>query len=397
VCASSQHLSDAHGTKTIYIRTASGNAIRHDATIADIAEALKTFGDTRGLQQRRADAVGIIADPLYTEELLTQARHHSHTTTPASETTTPIDPTPDTSAPALAEPILTSATGQGAVPTKRGGSLGNDLGPDRTSHRCLAADWASGWGEHGLDDEADRDAPHPSSSDLPDPLDIPWAGRVEPFDPTLRVDSGEDQPLDAAGWHALQARLAQIKHDAHSVPTTRGGGTSTGPARGRPRPGRTEIYVHLTDHTLATGTGVLRVENLGPLLADRLAELIGHGPYTVKPVIDLNDAVSADAYEIPDRIRERVRLTHPVEVFPYGTRETRPAMDLDHIQPYDPLGPPGQTTTGNLAPLGRFTHRVKTHARGWAVQRIDHKSLQWTTPHGFIFQVDPTGTHRVGQ
>ena len=70
-------------------------------------------------------------------------------------------------------------------------------------------------------------------------------------------------------------------------------------------------------------------------------------------------------------------------------------MDLDHIQPYDPLGPPGQTNTTNLAPLGRFTHRVKTHARGWNVQRIDHRTLEWTTPHGFTFHVTPTGTHRI--
>ena len=115
----------------------------------------------------------------------------------------------------------------------------------------------------------------------------------------------------------------------------------------------------------------------------------------MKPVIDLNDAVSVDAYEIPDRIRERVKLTHPVELFPFGTQETHRGMDLDHLQPYDPLGPPGQTNTTNLAPLGRFGHRVKTHAHGWTVRRLDHQTLEWTTPHGFTFHVDPTGTHRV--
>ncbi len=115
----------------------------------------------------------------------------------------------------------------------------------------------------------------------------------------------------------------------------------------------------------------------------------------MKPVIDLNDAVSVDAYEIPDRIRERVKLTHPVELFPFGTQETHRGMDLDHIQPYDPLGPPGQTSTTNLAPLGRYGHRVKTHAHGWTVHRLDPKTLEWTTPHGFTFHVDPTGTHRV--
>ena len=82
-------------------------------------------------------------------------------------------------------------------------------------------------------------------------------------------------------------------------------------------------------------------------------------------------------------------------IFPFGNRETNRTIDLDHIQPYDPLGPPGQTCTQNLAPLGRFSHRVKTHAQGWKVRRLDAKTLEWTTPHGFVFHVDPTGTHWI--
>ncbi len=66
--------SDGHGNKSIYVKAPAGAVIRHDATIAAIADALKTFGDTRPVQHRRADAVGIIADARYTEELLTQAR-----------------------------------------------------------------------------------------------------------------------------------------------------------------------------------------------------------------------------------------------------------------------------------------------------------------------------------
>ncbi|WP_134105261.1 hypothetical protein [Kribbella pratensis] len=192
--------------------------------------------------------------------------------------------------------------------------------------------------------------------------------------------------MDGADRRALDARLAQIKHDAHTNPTS---------ASGQVRPGQTEVYVHLTDLTLATGTGVLRAEGIGPLLADQLTELIGHAPYTVKPIIDLNNAISADAYEVPTRIRERIRLTYPVELFPYGTRETHHTIDLDHIQSYNPHGPTGQTNTRNLAPLSRFGHRVKTHARGWTVRRVNTKTLEWTTPHGFTFHVDPTGTHRL--
>jgi len=321
--------SDEHGTKTIYVRAATGDVIRFDATIASIADALKVLGDTTNLHSRRAKAIGIIADPRYTEELLLQARD------------------------------ALQARGASRSP-----------GPT-------------------VDEEADRDAPHPGDTDLPDPLDAPQTEPVETIWPDAYVDPQSGDTLSPDAERGLNRRLAQIKHDAHTNPAARSG------SGGRIRPGKTEIYVHLTDHTLATGNGILRVEDVGPLLAGQLTELIGHGPYTVKPVIDLNDAISVDAYEIPDRIRERVKLIHPVELFPYGTRETRHTMDLDHIQPYDPLGPPGQTNTQNLAPLRRFTHRVKTHAPGWNVRRLNPKTLQWTTPHGFTFHVTPTGTTRA--
>ncbi|MFI7067754.1 hypothetical protein ACIBL3_42630, partial [Kribbella sp. NPDC050124] len=427
--------------------------------------------DTASLQRRRADAVGIIADPRYTEELLHQA-HQLLANTPAaapstagtatSQATAP-PPATDTNqgtiptatgpAPAPARntigPVdqgttsataqaLGASTGRGAAPTAApatdqrqasttgpgsepaagpvidGEPTAADLPPaptgaspsvsaaasartadrggpgrwDRSEDGCDGwpgdGDLLGDWGEPGPEDEADRDAPYPGDSELPDPLDAPYSEAIEPFEPGLRLDDTDGEPMDAAARRVLQARLAQIRRDAH-----------TDPGSGRvARPGQTEVYVHLTDHTLATGTGVLRAETIGPLLATQLAELIGHSPYTVKPVIDLNDAVSVDAYEIPDRIRERTRLTHPVELFPYGSRETHPAMDLDHIQPYDPLGPPGQTSTSNLVPLRRFPHRIKTHGR-WQVRRLDPRTLEWTTPNGFTFHVDPTGTHRA--
>ncbi|TWD74970.1 hypothetical protein FB561_6405 [Kribbella amoyensis] len=160
------------------------------------------------------------------------------------------------------------------------------------------------------------------------------------------------------------------------------------------RTSRTTIYVHLTDHTLVTGHGVARVEGCGPLLAAQLTELIGHRPYSIRPVIDLNDTISVDAYEIPRRLREQLKLIHPIEQFPYGTTETTLATDLDHIQPYDPHGPPGQTGTTKLIPLRRYSHRVKTHGH-WNVNRTTDGTLEWTSPHGFTFHVDHTGTHRA--
>ncbi|MEU4295544.1 DUF222 domain-containing protein, partial [Kribbella sp. NPDC026596] len=337
--------SDDHGTKTIYIRTATGNALRHDATIAGIADALKIFGDTRSVQTRRAEAVGIIADPRYTEELLAQAREHLLNNPQVAQAEAPgVDRTTLRRRPSDHARQSDASNADPDVP-QAGGAARCGPDGDHAAVRVgdsdddeLLNDGTSGEGtDPGANDEADRDAPHPSECDLPDPLDIPSAEPTESFDPGLCFDPDDGEPLDTNAARALHVRLAQIKHDAHTgpkphdgghhgsrdpdagragvCPTTRSG-TSAGEGRrsGRLRPGQTEIYVHLTDHTLATGTGVLRAETIGPLLASQLAELIGYGPYTVKPVIDLNDAVSVDAYEIPDRIRERIKLTHPVEL-----------------------------------------------------------------------------------
>ncbi|MER7249879.1 hypothetical protein ABT313_34505, partial [Kribbella sp. NPDC000426] len=481
------------------------------------------FGDTRHLQHRRADALGIISDPRYTQELLTQARNHPTappTTSPSTAAEPSADPAPapaDTPTPA-ADPVRCSAeanpeTAPGLRPTAdpqtgvgtrsagaglmsgvgtRSATADGAFGPrDRTSDAprtpstpSTPADPARGGSVAGsesppYDGPCDRtsDAPRTSparagttagptrspyvgphdrssgapctssgrarggttagpasasydgldagdahladpiagaTADLvelreppledgagpydPDPPSDPFDSRLPGYIPGPRSEPDEGVPMDAAAQRALDARLAQIKRDAYANPATSADSASAAGSAsraGQVRPGQTEVFVHLTDLTLATGTGVLRAEGIGPLLAEQLTELVGHGPYTVKPVIDLNDAVSVDAYEIPARIRERVRLTYPVELFPYGTRESHRGIDLDHIEPYDPYGPAGQTSTRNLAPLSRFAHRVKTHARGWDVRRVDHKTLEWTTPHGFRFEVGPTGTHRL--
>ncbi|RZU15581.1 hypothetical protein EV645_3119 [Kribbella rubisoli] len=440
--------SDHHGNKTIYAKAPAGAVIRFDAKIAAIAEALKTFGDTRHLQHRRADALRIIADPRFTQELLTQARTSSLASSPgrpsAKESSEaapgphPAAPDPQTAAAtrsATADPQASvgersAAAGRGAfgpldctrdapgtsADPAHADTAASPASPPHNGPRnrtndtpCASADPARdataaflASPAYGRADRGDAYLADPAAEPVelrdppladgagpcdPDPPSDPFDNRPIEYIPGPRSEPDDGVPLDTAAQRALDARLAQIKHDAYTNPAS--------PSGGQVRPGQTEIFVHLTDLTLATGNGVLRAEGIGPLLADQLTELVGHGPYTVKPVIDLNDAVSADAYEIPTRIRERVRLTHPVELFPYGTRETHRTIDLDHIQPYDPYGATGQTSTRNLAPLSRFAHRVKTHARGWNVRRVDAKALEWTTPHGFRFEVGPTGTHRL--
>ena len=70
-------------------------------------------------------------------------------------------------------------------------------------------------------------------------------------------------------------------------------------------------------------------------------------------------------------------------VFAYCNRSARSA-DLDHIEPYDPDGPPDQTTTGNLAALCRPHHRLKTHG-GWTYTQIEPGTFLWRSPYGYQY------------
>jgi hypothetical protein len=115
---------------------------------------------------------------------------------------------------------------------------------------------------------------------------------------------------------------------------------------------------------------------------------------TVKPVIDLADHVHVDAYEIPDRIAERVALRDVTCVFPWCTRPSRRlkpdehGCDCDHVIPH---GQGGATCTCQLAPLCRRHHRLKTHG-GWTYTILEPGSYLWLSPHRYQYLRDHTGT-----
>jgi hypothetical protein len=152
------------------------------------------------------------------------------------------------------------------------------------------------------------------------------------------------------------------------------------------------VYVHLHQGAVeGTTGGVARVEGLGPLLLEQVRGLLGHANVALKPVVDLADRVSVNAYEHPETVKERVHLRTLGEVFPYG-RATGRSVDMDHPVPYDPLGPPGQTGDDNAGPLSRTPHRAKTHL-GYRVTQTGLSEYVWSTPHGLHRLVDQHGTH----
>ena len=153
------------------------------------------------------------------------------------------------------------------------------------------------------------------------------------------------------------------------------------------------LYFHITAATLADA-GVARCEDLGPLLLQQVTTLLGHRNVKLQPVLDLNAVQTAHAYEHPTRMRSRGILRTGGDVFPHSVSSTR-QLDHDHVVPYDPGGPPGQTTDKNHAPLTRLHHRIKTHDPGWQVEQIGLGAYRWTTRHGLCRVVTPRGTREV--
>jgi len=171
----------------------------------------------------------------------------------------------------------------------------------------------------------------------------------------------------------------------------------TEPAPGpRPSPAaparQVVLFVHLSEAAVfddGVEAEIARIENTGAIVtADTVRDWCGR-PDTqivVKPVIDLNDRVDTRAYEVPDRIAERVALGDQTCVFPWCQRPAR-RCDIDHVVPH----PRGPTATDNLAALCRRHHRLKTLG-GWTYTMLAPGEYLWRSPHGFHFLRDHTGT-----
>jgi len=163
-----------------------------------------------------------------------------------------------------------------------------------------------------------------------------------------------------------------------------------------PEAGTTDKQVLLHLHVRADHTGINSVARLDalPLMLEQVKTWCRDGHVTVKPVVDLNQRLEAEAYEIPDRIRTQVLLINPTCVFPFCGRKSR-GLDLDHVIPWQPHGQGGPTATDNLAPLCRSHHRAKTFGR-WTYRVITPGTYAWRSPHGYTYRTDASGTTDTG-
>ncbi len=168
-----------------------------------------------------------------------------------------------------------------------------------------------------------------------------------------------------------------------------------------PRPKRRPaiLYVHLSDLVLGgSADGVARVEGIGPMLLDQLAELLQHREIDLQPVIDLNHSHAVNGYEHPTLVKHRTLLRMLGDAFPHSTNLGYRRLDHDHPAPYvtsERGGPPGQTGDHNDAPLTRTHHRVKTHVPGYQLRQLGLGAYRWVTPHGLGRIVTPSGTRTI--
>jgi hypothetical protein len=226
--------------------------------------------------------------------------------------------------------------------------------------------------------------------DLADALDLDAAvaARAE-----VLGDLGCAESLDVRRAIAVgEIARDQLALDLHP------GDEGDAPATGRTRPRRpVTLFVHLHQSALEGAGGIGRVENTRTLVtADQIRECCGHpdAKVTVKPVLDLADHVSVDAYEVPDRIAEPVALRDLACVFPWCTRPARRLQpdqhgcDCDHVIPH---ADGGATCTCQLAPLCRRHHRLKTHG-GWTYTILEPGTYLWSSPHRYRYLRDHTGT-----
>jgi hypothetical protein len=224
-------------------------------------------------------------------------------------------------------------------------------------------------------------------------------------DMSLRADWQDLRDFDQT-LSQIAAKLKSApegEHESLDVRRSRAIGVLADPARAlallsdqpAPPPSREVVlYVHLTDQTLVGHDTVARTEAEGrAVLEQQVRDWCGRtdAHVSVKPVIDLAEEKTVDAYAIPTRMAERVKLRHPTCVFPWCTQPSR-GCDLDHITPY---AAGGLTSDANLAPLCRHHHRLKTHA-GWRYTRVEPEVFLWTDPHHHAYLRDRDGTTDVG-
>jgi hypothetical protein len=227
---------------------------------------------------------------------------------------------------------------------------------------------------------------------------------ADALDLEIAVAAGADHRAALGSTEPLDVRRAQAMGDLArrqlALDLSTDASQETHP---RVKPRQVVIHVHLSEAALTgphAADPIAHLERGDALVTvDQVRTWCGNpdSQVIVKPIIDLNQCIEVDSDDVPFRIAEHVALRDKSCVFPWCTRPARSChpdrpddhpCDCDHVHP---RGQGGPTSSCNLAALCRRHHRLKTHA-SWTYLVLDPGTYLWTSPHGYQFLRDPTGT-----
>ncbi|OJZ66098.1 hypothetical protein BRW64_11960 [Mycolicibacterium diernhoferi] len=134
------------------------------------------------------------------------------------------------------------------------------------------------------------------------------------------------------------------------------------------------------------GAGVGVMLDGGIIPAAMLADLIATGA-KVRPLREVADLPTERQYRPSTALTAFVRMCSQTCSFP-GCSKPAHRCDLDHVIPW----PAGATHPGNLRPLCREHHLVKTFRsgpNGWTVKARPDGATEWTSPTGHTYVSTP--------
>jgi hypothetical protein len=124
------------------------------------------------------------------------------------------------------------------------------------------------------------------------------------------------------------------------------------------------------------GPGVLFDGTVVP--AGMVADLVSSGA-RVKPVAEIADLGAEPRHDPSEKLTAAVRARHLRCTFP-GCGRAADTCDVDHVVAW----PAGATHPGNLQPLCREHHLLKTFC-GWTPQLASDGTVTWTAPTGHTY------------
>ncbi len=363
------------GASVLFGRLDTEDALALDQTISEVANALAAAGSTELIDQRRATALGILADPQAALDLLAGFGDGKPTNRKAT--------------------LVVHIAADQVYPEPYEDLRGT---PDPVLTAWLQAGPSSGWLQPG-----------PAIVGRPPATEL-QAASPSTGGPPNGLPSGERSICDS--WMTPHSLVIDGPGAEDGLTGPEPPTAGDVPTSGNPPDSRSSASIETPDAPIVTVKdaaldqavpavliegGVARIEGVGPLDLQTLRRFLGHTQVTVKPVVDLNTIPPVDHYEVPVRLRQHVLARNPVEAFPFSARPAN-NCDLDHTVPYDWQAHDGaeQTRADNLGPLSRRVHRAKT-ARLWQVEQWQPGWYTWTSPHGFQYEVGPYGTTTLGR